>query len=236
MADLLSRLEEYRIDMGMGKRQKGIFARRIGLTPQAYSNYTGLGDDQADQDNGTAGAETAPPATGFRKPDLPTLIQMSRAMVVTLDWLTGESDYPKWASAVTVLQMLLKQKAPDIRAVDVIDRFRQLVKLCLAESPIFAPIEEREWFMIGILGLNGSGYHKFIAGEDIDLGICLRRFSRFTGLSMKWLQTGDIRDLTPELLPEYIFANIEARRLGISNEDLLKLLPAMKPILDSMKQ
>lgn len=211
MSNLAIRLEQYRIEMQVKTKQA--FAELLGVSPQAYSGYTN------------------PDPTAGRAPDFGDLLRIADTMCVSIDWLTGRADYPKWSRLVRQLQehlMIEAAKIPPPPATDVMDRTVAVIGLCRAFAPTHL---DRDWFMAGVLGLAIPDYHNLVNHKVGRLEISLKRLSKFTGLNMQWLQRGDA-GLFQEALPtEYVRAAIRAKQLGISPDDLEAQLPEIKALL-----
>lgn len=197
VAEFKDRIRAYRKDMGLTQVQMGEI---LGVDRSTYTHYE----------------------RGVAPKTLALCVEYASRLGVTMDWLTGYADGPKWGPVVRDFRIYLKRHQQQLgRIGTVIDRFRAILELA---SHFALPIS-RDWFMAGILGVSVDGFRAFLVRESQTLGPqSLERLSEFTGVPEMWLMEGDMEaDLMPVdlLLQEYEPALVQFVERKLSVDDVL---------------
>lgn len=221
MPSLAERLEEYRLDMFVDPSDeinKSQMARYLDRPQTTWSGYTSVRPDA-------------------RKPGLDDLLEIADSLCVTLDWLTGRTDSPKWGPMVDRLRAHLMQLAVSrqVKAADAMERLVQVMRAAGEFDPRFS----RPWFMAGVLGISEADYERIMQLHQSDYNLpyhALKRWESFSGLHYDWLTQGRHGALHQPILTEYNRAAHRAKQDGISPEELEAAIPLIKPIVAGLRR
>lgn len=207
--------------------------RKLGERLVAYAEQMGLSQKSMSQILSQGRGTVSPKSVsayfaGTRTPTYYGLIAMADRLGVSLDWLTGRADYPMWSPDVLELRLKLRARAPEVTAVNPLERMIRMVRLCGELNPRC----RQEWFMAGILGYTQKDYPRFLAGEVISIDISLPRFADFAGLPELWLFLGEAQYLKEsEDYRDFLQLLIDMVQLGIPKESLRRNMDAIRLFL-----
>lgn len=167
MATFSERVKDYRIGMGLTQQQMSDI---LGVERSTYTHYEG----------------------GVSPKTLAQCRAFASNLGVTMDWLTGYADGPKWGPSIRSFRIQIQDAGAELRsAPSVIERCRIILRL----MDKYGPPVTQEWFQAGILGVTPETVREFKQRLTHALGPqAAARLSDLTGLSEMWILLGDSDD------------------------------------------
>lgn len=211
MATYSDRVRAYRLDMGLTQVQ---MSEILGVSRSTYTHYEG----------------NVAPKTLTQCKDYAALLG------VTMDWLTGYADSPKWGPEITRFRAMLQNQSKALEgAPTVMDRCRLIVDLAARREP---PLNQA-WFMAGILGISQQSLAAFrLSGAQVLGQPSISRLSDLTGIPGSWLLLGnaDGQEFSVNLgASGFSLAIAEFTESGITEADLLDAMEYLKRYVNAKR-
>lgn len=147
------------------------------------------------------------------------LLAIAELFGVSVDWLMGRSNAPKWSPEVQSrcdqLRVLLSSQeqsdlaTPAQRLADALTLWRSLDDQ-----------ERSDWQMAVRLGVSQPELAQLRKGTAAVDDSVMAQFSQFTGIPVQWILTGESLQIAPTGLQEYIPAIMSLRATGVTGAEL----------------